>query len=1732
MKTKPAVLATLLNLALCIPAFAQNGTWTNTISGMRSDPNNWLNGIIADGAGSTAFFNTIDVPSNSTITVTMDTTNLVSVINANLLIGDTDTTTNSPLGNWVLADAGFPLTLDNTTTSNSIVDVNLARGAANNLTVGWATATITANLAGTNTLVKSGPSHLILNPLSANAHSGGMVISNGMVQLGVANQAGTANGAAPGTGPIIFRGGSLRLQNAAISGNNPGNGGNGVTALSVPVIVETGQTGTIYLSARAFPAMSSPVSGGGTLNVIADFVRDNLDGDWSGFTGRVNFAASARQATSDLRFAGGLVGASLANARMNITTNGLNNNNLAWYNNGAFGATFVIGELSASVANVVNLIANNTGAGAGNALPFVLQVGGLNTTATFSGNFGASAAAVTNGVSIIKEGTGTWILTGATMDNNGMMVVSNGVLQIGSGTSGKLGRTAVISNYATLAFGRSDTLVVTNVIDGPGTVQQRGAGSLILLPSSGANTYTGKTVVTNGLLVAVPESALGPNPASLIADQLTLNGGGLRSTNDQTIAGSNRGVTLGSAGGRLSPDTNTTLTVASVIAGTGSLTINGAGTATLTGANACSGKTILTSGTLALSGESFFGAAPGVATADQITFNGGTLRSTVTFAIDDSNRGVTISAPGGTIAPDAATTLTISEPIVGAGALTKSGAGTLTLNGADSRTGNTLVNQGVLAIGAGGSLSSPVISVAGGATFDVSALGGGFTLSSGKTLTGNGTIVGTLTAGSGSTLSAGTSVGALNVSGNLVLNGGATNLVEISPSTNDVINVSGNLTLTGVNVIRLSILALLPAGQYPLIKYGTLTGDASNLLLQGYPLSRVNAALVVNAVNKSIDLILTGSNGAVEWTGGRGGNAWDVNTTTNWLNAGVPSAFFNDDTASFTDIGATNPSVNLVATVIPGQVVVNSATDYAFSGNGKISGIAGLSKSGPNTLTVLTTNDYLGTTVIGGGTVRVGNGTAAGSLGTGNITNNASLAYNVAGSQTVANVISGTGSLTVQAGTLALTGNNSYGASVINGGTTLQVGANGGTGSLGTGGVTDNGALVYRRTGTVTNLGSISGTGSLAVQAAGTVVLAANNSYAGTTTVDTGTLQVGSGGIAGSIGSAGSVSLTNAGRLAFNRSDIITNVVTVLGTNGTLAQFGTGTLVITNEANDYGPTLITAGKLQLGDGVNASGQLGRGTITITNPGSLVVNRPDVYTLTNLIAGNGSLIHIGPTNLNITTVGGANTYSGGTTISNSVVVLVAPVTAPVLNGVQQVNGSGLGSGSVTFQGNSFLQFHWADMTDPDGNGAGNFANAINVPAGQTGTIWLPGRFEFSSSVTGFGTLNLGVNYVRGNVSGSWTNFTGLLNVITNILNPNDVANDFRVFNAIGFPNARVHLIDGVSMYWRGTANSIVPIGELSGDLTAFIGGTGGAEGGNAVTWRVGRLNTDSTYAGTIGGTVAVGIIKEGTGTWKLTGVNGYVGNTTISNGVLALSTNALGANGDITASSLITVVSPGVLNLMERTDATFSVGAATPQTIAGNGSITGNLSVGGVGTLSPGLSIGTLTVSGNVTNTGGYLVEVDRAAAQNSDRLVAQNIDLTGTTITVTNIGSGLASGDTFRIVQANGGIITGAPALVTGGLPPGPGASWDLSNLTINGTIRIVLPRSPVLTNSVSGGGTTLDFSWDNAYLGYRLYAQTNNVGIGLRTNWVAITNTETMTSITVGIDRNAGSVFYRLAWP
>ncbi len=105
---------------------------------------------------------------------------------------------------------------------------------------------------------------------------------------------------------------------------------------------------------------------------------------------------------------------------------------------------------------------------------------------------------------------------------------------------------------------------------------------------------------------------------------------------------------------------------------------------------------------MTLSGGGGSGAAAAASSTTSLTLN--------------INRGITITANGGTLYQTASTTFTVGGPITstGNGTLTKSGSGTLVLNGANSYTGATTVSAGVLTVsGTSASLGDGNVTVMG-----------------------------------------------------------------------------------------------------------------------------------------------------------------------------------------------------------------------------------------------------------------------------------------------------------------------------------------------------------------------------------------------------------------------------------------------------------------------------------------------------------------------------------------------------------------------------------------------------------------------------------------------------------------------------------------------------------------------------------------------------------------------------------------------------------------------------------------------------------------------------------------------------------------------------------------------------------------------------------------------------------------------------------------------------------
>jgi autotransporter-associated beta strand protein len=238
--------------------------------------------------------------------------------------------------------------------------------------------------------------------------------------------------------------------------------------------------------------------------------------------------------------------------------------------------------------------------------------------------------------------------------------------------------------------------------------------------------------------------------------------------------------------------------------GTRALTKSGAGTVAFSGSGTdvqFSGGLVMLEGewdagtdTLDLprAGLITFSNAPGVAA----TITSGNSHTIGGLAGGNGNSEIYVTGSGGLTVSGSAVTA-FSGRIRGATKLTYAGTGTLTLNGNNTTIGATTVSSGTLALGASGVLSgTPSVSVASGATFDVSAIAAGFTVGNGKTFSGGGAVVGKLTAASGATVAP---AGTLTISNGFTLSAGATLDVSLSGAgSNDAVSVSGgNVSLAG-----------------------------------------------------------------------------------------------------------------------------------------------------------------------------------------------------------------------------------------------------------------------------------------------------------------------------------------------------------------------------------------------------------------------------------------------------------------------------------------------------------------------------------------------------------------------------------------------------------------------------------------------------------------------------------------------------------------------------------------------------------------------------------------------------------------------------------------------------------------------------------------------------------------------------------------------------------------------
>jgi len=399
---------------------------------------------------------------------------------------------------------------------------------------------------------------------------------------------------------------------------------------------------------------------------------------------------------------------------------------------------------------------------------------GLSSNNTYSGGFVLNAGTVTlsggNGANGVF-GSGNLTVNGGTISGGGAFtrVVSNAVTYNGDATIAT-GSRVDYSGAATLTGNRVLTNDVNSVYsgtigDGGGgySLTKAGAGTLFL----GNTTYTGGTIVNAGTV------SIGGNSTLASSGAITVNGGtlSLGSFTNSVGAVSINGGTLNNTTntGILSSSSGFTATagnINAILAGTGSFTKNGAGTATFGaatgGTNTYSGGTVVNAGTLAL------GVSNRLADTGTLSVNGGAFDlatfSDAVGAVTLAGGSITSSTGALTASSYALQSGSASAILAGSAAASKTTSGTATLSGINTYTGATTISAGTLIVSGSGSINttSGIAVSAGSLKYDSSA-----GLNRNVSLTGGALAYNSSTAYSGSlTFTSGT-VGGTNLNGNL-----------------------------------------------------------------------------------------------------------------------------------------------------------------------------------------------------------------------------------------------------------------------------------------------------------------------------------------------------------------------------------------------------------------------------------------------------------------------------------------------------------------------------------------------------------------------------------------------------------------------------------------------------------------------------------------------------------------------------------------------------------------------------------------------------------------------------------------------------------------------------------------------------------------------------------------------------------------------------------------------------
>ncbi|MCR2357699.1 autotransporter-associated beta strand repeat-containing protein [Salmonella enterica] len=1404
-------------------------------------------------------------------------------------------------------------------------------------------------ISGSGQVVKSGDDTLALS--GANSYSGATTISGGTLIAANVNALGT--GAIDNRASLLLdASGQFTVTDLTTESGGNTEIGAGSTLQATTLTQKSDSTLTINLDSNtADPVIhaASQVSLAGTLDITG--VGDVLDSDPASTDDLDTFTLIASDKTIAGDFEKLTVAGMDADLADFITVDGRIDDTgkqyelttaLTWYADRDDAVTDAHGTFN--LTNADGSFAVNT----------VLE----NVDATLD----PASATGWDGTSLIKQGAGTLILnaentyTGGTTISGGTLVATN-VDALGSGD---------VTDDATLELNTGGTF--DNAISGSGQVVKSGDETLTL---SGTNTYSGGTLISGGTLVASNVEALGTGD---VTDNATLemNTGGdfinniggtgrVEKSGDDalTLSGSNTytgGTTINDG----------TLIATSVDAlGSGDVT-NNAVLELNTGGdfdNAISGSgQVVKSGdeTLTLSGTNSY--------TDGTLISGGTLIATSVDALgsgDVTNNAVLELNTGGDFINN----------IGGTGRVEKSGDETLTLSGSNTYTGGTLISGGTLvatnveALGTGDVTDNAVLELNTGGDFINNIGGTGRVEKSGDdtlTLSGSNSYTG------GTLISGGTLV-ATNV--DALGSGDVTNNAVLELNTggtfDNAISGSGQVVKSGDETLTLSGSNTYTGGTT--INDGTLIATSVDALGTGDVTD--NATLEMNTGGDFINNI--GGTGRVEKSG-------DETLTLSGSNTYTGGTTINDGTLIATSVDALGS----------GDVTDNAVLELNTGGDfdNAISGSGQVVKSGDETLTLSGTNSYTDGTLISGGTLVATNLEA---LGTGDVTNNATLELNTGGD--FINNIGGTGRVEKSGDeTLTLSGSNTYtGGTLISGGTLVATNVE----ALGTGDVTDNAVLELNTGGDFIN--NIGGTGRVEKSGDDTLTLSGSNSYTGGTLISGGTL------VATNVDALGSGDVTDNATLELNTGGTFDNAISG---SGQVVKSGDETLTLSG-ANSYtGGTLISGGTL-VATSVEA---LGSGDVT----DNAVLELNTGGTFDNAISGSGQVVKSGDKTL---TLSGANSYTGGTTISGG--TLVAS------------NVEALGSGDIdnyaSLQLNASGQFVTANLTTHDnattaiGAGSALRANTLTQEANSTLAVHLTdsnsGAIVTADRANLGGTLDItGI----GNVAKSWTRDAYAYTLIDT---DSAINSDFAQFTVAGMDAKQVDFltVDGrvnadddtrydvtASLSWYADSDNAAT--DAHGTFTL-------SEQGHSFTLNTALTDVDATL-NPDSATYWDGksLIKRGAGTLILGAQNTYSGDTDVQEGTLWLAETAtIGSAGSAQAVNIAANAAFGGHNATVNGHVNNLGNLYFVDTFTVNGDVV-NSSAMISGSDQPN---NTLTIAGNYTGNDGHLYLNTQLGDDNSptDKLIVTGDTAGSTTLHITNVnGLGAQTVNGIEVIEVGG----------------------------------------------------------------------------------------------------------------